>query len=103
MRRITAPCAMALAMTFATPSLAFVGSMQPLRADRILIPTTFLDRDDFRSPYRDELFALRSLQAGACGFGREWYPFPTRRSGGYFVSPGPCGYGIYRIHRKRYR
>ena len=103
MKRIAAPCAMALAMTVATPSLAFVGSMQPLRADRVLIPTTFLDRDDFRSPYRDELFALRSLQAGACGFGRQWYPFPTHPPRRIFRVPRPLPYGIYRLQRKRYR
>ena len=58
------------------------------------------DRDQGRRPYRDELFASRYMETGACGLGHLWYAFPGRRPGGYFESPGPCRYPVY---GKRYR
>ena len=89
-----------LAATIATPSVAFERLALAHRTGEPATQITLLDRDDFRRSYRDKLFALRSIQTGACGFGRGWYPFPTMRPGGFFESPGPCR---YRKYRKRYR
>jgi hypothetical protein len=83
------------------PSVALGTLAQPGRSDPLVTRTGgIFTHDDVRTPYRDELFALRSRETGACGFGRQWYPFPGTQRYGFFESPGPCR---LRLYRKRHR
>jgi hypothetical protein len=83
-----------------SPAAALGPLAQPGHAKPLATHTGYLGHDDFRTPYRDQLFALRSRETGACGFGRLWYPFPGTRRYGFFESPGPCR---YRTYRRRHR
>jgi hypothetical protein len=84
-----------------SPALA-LGPLAPAARSEPLVTKVggIFTHDDVRTPYFDELFALRSRETGACGFGRKWYPFPGTRRGGFHESPGPCR---IRMYRKRYR
>jgi hypothetical protein len=85
----------------ASPTLAFGPLTPPDRSEPLVTKVGgIFTHDDVRTPYYDELFALRSRETGACGFGRQWYPFPGTRRGGFHESPGPCR---IRMYRKRYR
>ena len=90
-----------IAATAALPALAFGPLAPPDRSEPLVTKVGgIFTHDDVRTPYYDELFALRSRETGACGFGRQWYPFPGTRRGGFHESPGPCR---IRMYRKRYR
>jgi hypothetical protein len=90
-----------LAAAASSPSVALGPLAPPAPSNQLVIRTgAIITHDDVRTPYLDELFALRSRETGACGFGRQWYPFPGTRRGGFFESPGPCR---IRMYRKRYR
>lgn len=91
----------ALAPAAASPSVALGPLAAPGPSEPLVIRTgAIFTHDDVRTPYLDELFALRSRETGACGFGRQWHPFPGTRRYGFFESPGPCR---IRTYRKRHR
>jgi hypothetical protein len=90
-----------IAAAASSPTLALGPPVAPGHPEPLVIRTGgIFTHDDVRTPYFDELFALRSRETGACGFGRQWYPFPGTRRGGFHESPGPCR---IRMYRKRYR
>ncbi len=88
-----------IAVAAASPSLALAPLARPGDAQPLAIRTgAIFTHDDVRTPYRDEVFALRSRETGACGFGRQWRPFPGTRRYGFFESPGPCRIRLFRKH-----
>ena len=90
-----------IAAAAASPSFALGPLTPPVQPEPLVTKVGgIFTHDDVRTPYYDELFALRSRETGACGFGRQWYPFPGTRRGGFHESPGPCR---IRMYRKRYR
>jgi hypothetical protein len=91
----------AAAVAASSPSVALGPLVAPGHSEPLVIRAgAIFTHDDVRTPYLDELFALRSRETGACGFGGQWHPFPGTRRGGFFEAPGACR---IRMYRKRYR